>query len=109
MSAPAEMSHGFSFTSQKPSMRPAATYAMAIAAGFEFLREHDVIRKALRDQRAEHPLDVAVDLRDQIDRPFLLDLQVIDPGKLHRAGPDDRLDRRREKRRGDRVRHRRPA
>ena len=53
-----------------------------------------MIGKALGDQRAEHPLDLHVDLGDEIDRAFLFDVEVARAGQLHGAGLHDRFDRR---------------
>ena len=59
-----------------------------------------MIGKALGDHRAEHPLDRHVDLGDEIDRPFLVDLEVAaELRHLQIAGADDRLDGGREKQR----------
>src|SRR5207237_7832401 len=56
----------------------------------KFFREDRVVAKTLRDERAEHPLDVTIDLRDEIDRSFLLDMEVVGTSELHGAGLHDR-------------------
>ncbi len=53
-----------------------------------------MIGKALRDHRAEHPLDFEIDLGDEIDRALLLDAHAgAELGHLEIAGAHDRLDR----------------
>src|SRR2546426_858107 len=64
----------------------------------------------LRDERAEHALDLEVDLGDEVDLPFLPDVEVAaEPGHLHRARAQDGFDGGGEKDRRKRVRHRPPA
>src|SRR5918994_426755 len=82
ISAAARVSHGCRLASQKPSMRPAATQHMSMAADprrrtgrAELLGQHVVIGKALGDQRAKHAFDFEVDLGDEIDRALLVDAQ----------------------------------
>ena len=59
-----------------------------------------MIRKALRDERAEHPLDGDVDFRHQVDRPFLVDVKVAaEPFELKLSGLHDRFDRGRQQQR----------
>src|SRR5262249_19578221 len=80
-------------------------FVLAIAAGFELLGEHRMIGEPLGDERPEHALDVAIDLRDEIDRPFFLDVEIVHAGHLHLAGLDGRLHRGREENRGRRFSH----
>src|SRR3989442_2967650 len=59
-------------------------------AGAQLLGQHVVVRKALRDQRAEHPLALEIDLGDEIDRPFLFDAETRGtPRELDLAGTKD--------------------
>ena len=63
-------------------------------AAAELFGEHVVIGKALRDQRAEHPLDFEIDLGDEIDRALLVDAHArAELGDLEIAGAHDRFDR----------------
>jgi hypothetical protein len=57
-----------------------------------------MIRESFRNQIAEHPFDVDVDLGDQVDRALHVDLDVVsEPRHLQIAGTDDSLDGRGEK------------
>jgi hypothetical protein len=68
-----------------------------------------VVGEAIRDQRAELALDLAVDLRDEIDRPLLLDDEIATAGHLHVSRADDGFDRRGEKSGWEGIRHWSPA
>ena len=65
----------------------------------KFFREDRVVGKPLRDERAKHALDVAIDLGDEIDRSLFLDVKIVGAGQLHGADLDDGFDRSREKNR----------
>ena len=53
-----------------------------------------MIGKALRDHRAEHPLDFEIDLGDQVDGAFFFDTDAgAELGDLEIAGAHDRFDR----------------
>ena len=81
---------------------------LAVAASLELLAQHDVTGESLGDHRAELPLDLQVDLGDQVDRAFLVDAHVAaEPRQLHVAGTNHRLDRGGQILGRDDLRHRR--
>ena len=66
-------------------------------ASAELFRQHVMIREALRDHRAKHPLDFEIDLGDQIDGALFFDTHAgVELGDLEIAGAHDRFDRGRE-------------
>ena len=76
-------------------------------AAAELFGQHVVIGKALRDHRAEHPLDFEIDLGDEIDRALFFDAHAgAELGDLEIAGAHDRFDGGREEHVGSGVTHR---
>jgi hypothetical protein len=74
-------------------------FVLSGAVSAHFLAEHVVIRVPIGHKGPEHPFDLEVDIRDEIDRTLLADGEcAVERSHLHVARPAHGFNRKLQKR-----------